>query len=199
MVPLLVQGDRTLSIYHVDQIRGFLGLPAPEHATTSYQEYVAALDRVLEAVERAVRQVPPEHLESPTPNRGRDLKELTYNIHEPITFMADSLDTRAFVWHADDFVRSRQFTTSEQLAAFCHQTRQAWLARAAAVEQTEADAVVSSERGDLTNFQILEFQAVHAGRHLRQIYVFLREIGVEPTQELTAMQMAPINIGDVVF
>jgi hypothetical protein len=199
-VPIAVLGERRLSIFHVDQLRGFLGLPLQEGVAASYQAYVAALERVLEAVERAVRQVPDAQLSTPTPNRGRDLRELAFNIHDPISRMRNALDSGTFLWATEtDFDRSRHFQSAAELADFCRDTRVNWLERAAAVDDDAARTVVQTARGVLTQQQVLEAQAGHAAQHLRQIYVFLREIGVEPRQELTRDEMVPIILGDMVF
>jgi hypothetical protein len=194
-----VLGSRRLPILHVDQLRSFLGLAAADSSAT-YQDYVAALERVLEGVERAVLQVPARHFGSPTPNRGRDLPELVFNIHDPIALLGESLDSGGFHWLTEnDRERSRRFAGTEDLAAFCREARLRWFTRAAAVDTDTAQATVLTEKGPLTNQQVLEAQAFHAAQHLRQIYVFLREIGVEPQQELTAAEMAPIELGDLIF
>ena len=199
VVPVAVLGKRRLAIYHVDQLRGFLGLP-PAEDVPPYQELVSALERVLEAVERAVSQVPEAHLNTPTPNRGRDLQELVFNIHNPIDLMRESLDTGRFDWSTtEDFQISRQFNTVTKLADFCRRTRLRWLERAVLVESTEADTMVGTPRGDLSRQQLLEAQAKHAAQHLRQIYVFLREIGITPKQELNAEAIRPIKLGEQIF
>jgi hypothetical protein len=168
--------------------------------SASYQAYVAALERVLEAVERAVRQVPDAHLGTPTPNRGRDLRELAFNIHDPIGRMRDALDSGKFLWATEsDFDRSRHFSSAAELADFCRDTRLNWLERASAADEDAAREPVQTTRGVLTQQQVLEAQAGHAAQHLRQIYVFLRDIGVEPRQELTRGNMAPIVLGEMVF
>jgi hypothetical protein len=198
-VPVAVLGERRLPILHVDQLRGFLGLPQAE-TSQSYQDYVAALERVLEGVERAVLQVPAERYRTPTPNRGRDLAELVFNIHDGIAAMHDSLDSGRFGWRTDsDFERSRRFGSTEELAQFCRDVRLAWFVRAAAVDSEMAAQPVETAKGTLTHQHVLESQAWHAAQHLRQIYVFLREIGAEPAQELHAREMAPIELGEMVF
>lgn len=199
VVPVAVQGSRRLAVYHVDQLRGFLGLP-PAKDSPPYQELVSALERVLEAVERAVQQVPAAHLNTPTPNRGRDLQELVFNIHNPINLVRESLDSGRFGWStADDFQLSRQFDTKEKLVGYCRRTRLDWLERAILVEASEVDTMVKTSRGDLSRQQILEAQARHAAQHLRQVYVFLKEIGIKPAQELNAKAIHPIKLGEQVF
>ena len=198
-LPVAVRGDRRLLIFHVDQLRSFLGLEAGNTAG-SYQDYVAALERVLEGVERAVRQVPAEHFATPTPNRGRDLAELVFNIHEPGHLMQESLDSGGFYWRTqDDHERSRRFKNTQELADFCREVRVGWFTRASAVDDETAQSTVQTEKGPLTYQQVLEAQSFHAAQHLRQIYVFLRELGVEPKQELTAADIAPIQLGDLIF
>jgi len=196
---MAVLGERRLPILHVDQLRGFLGLP-PAEDSPPYQQFVAAVDRVLEGVERAVLQVPAEHFHSSTPNRGRDLPELVFNIHDPIALLGSSLDSGSFDWRTEsDFDRSRHFNSPEQLAEFCRDVRTNWVTRAAAVDADAAAQTVQTARGPLTQEQVLQAQAFHSAQHLRQIYVFLREIGVEPAQELGASDIAPIELGDLVF
>jgi len=192
-------GDRHVLILHTDQLRAFLGLAAST-ALASYRELAGAMNRILEAVERAVRQVPSERLSDPTPNRGRDLRELVVNIHDRIPPMAASLDTGSYPWkQGDDFTASRRFTTSEGLADFCREVRTAWFLRAGRLDDDAAYEMVQTRRGPVTHLQLLESQAFHAAQHLRQIYVFMRQIGIEPDRELTAAQMAPITLGEQVF
>lgn len=180
-------------------MRDFLGLP-PGADSPPYQALVAALDRVLDAVERAVRQVPTGHLGTPTPNRGRDLRELVYNIHDPVRALGAALDAGRFERvSTEDEPRSRHFATTETLANYCRAIRQGWLRRAILVDEETAARLVPTPRGPLTNQELLEGQAGHAAQHLRQIYVFLREIGIAPVQELTAAAMAPITLGEQVF
>jgi hypothetical protein len=197
-VPVAIQGDRRLEIYHVDQLRDWLGL-AVEEGAPGYLDLVAACERVLKAVERAVLQVPEEHLGSPTPNRGRDVRELTYNIHAPLWTVADSLDTGVYRTAAKSFENSRYITSVVELAEFARVVRQRWLARALRATRDEIESVVATRRGDLSQLQLLDFQARHAAGHLRQLYVFLRGLGIEPARELTAAEMAPISLTEDVF
>ena len=198
-VPVAVCDDRRLAIYHVDQLRDFLGLPPKKDANT-YQELVTALKRILEAVERVVLQVPASHLSTPTPNRGRDLRELVFNIHHPINLMRKSYDTNRFNWSdTDDFQQSRQFNTPKKLAEFCRNTRLRWLERSISTESGEPDLIIRTNRGNLSRIQLLEAQAQHAAQHLRQIYVFSRAIGLTPEQELSAEKMRPIVLGKQVL
>lgn len=198
-VPCAVRGENHVLILHTDQLRTFLGLEAST-ALASYRELAGAMNRILEAVEGAVRQVPDERLSDPTPNRGRDLRELVFNIHDRIPPMAASLDTGNYPWkQGDDFTASRRFATGRALADFCREVRKAWFRRAGRVDDDAAYDMVQTRRGPVTHLQLLESQAFHAAQHLRQIYVFMRQIGIEPAGELTADRMAPVILGEQVF
>lgn len=198
-VPCVVRGDQHLSVQHVDQLRVFLGLP-PAEPTAPYQVWAAGLLRVLEAVERVVRQLPSERLGEPTPNRGRDLRQLVFNIHDAIRAMRDSLDTGRFNWDTkDDYVRSRPFGTTEELADFCSEIRRRWFRRTSLVDDEEAGRQVETRRGTITQQQLLESQAWHAAQHLRQIYLFVREIGIEPASPLSAEEMWPVQLGELIY
>ena len=198
-VPCAVRGKDYVEILHTDQLRAFLGLRTSE-ALASYRQLAAAMNRILEAVERAVRQVPTERLSDPTPNRGRDLRELVFNIHDRILPMAASLDSGVYEWrNGDDYGRSRRFSTTQELAEFCSNVRTAWLQRAALVDDDAAYEMVQTSRGPVTHLQLLESQGFHAAQHLRQIYVSIRQIGIAPAGEMTAAEMAPITLGEQVF
>jgi len=186
-------------ILHVDQLGDFLGMPREDRGA-GYRAMAAALRRVLEGVERAVRQLSPEQMEAPTPNRGRDIRELVFNIHDPIRSMGDSLDSGLFQWATEeDHQRSRGFSTPGELADFCRGIREGWWNRAARVDAEEADLMVETPRGVVTHLQLLESQAWHAAQHLRQIYDFLRGIGIEPEGELGAEDIRPIQLGEIVY
>jgi len=199
IVPTLVRGDRRITVLHTDQLRDFLGMP-PGDEPPAYQDLVEALNAVLEGVERAVRQTSAAQLALPTPNRGRDLRELTYNIHHPINLMRNALDGAGFQWDtSNDVAPSRGFDTPGKLGSFCRETRTAWYARASRFEAERVERPVRTARGTVSQHQLLSAQAGHAAQHLRQIYVFLREQGIEPQHELGPDDIRPIVLGAEVF
>lgn len=166
----------------------------------SYRELIGAMDRILTAVEQAVLQIPSERLSDPTPNRGRDLREMVFNIHERIPPMADSLDSGTYQWEkGDDYGRSRHFLTSGKLGRYCSDVRTAWFQRAVQIDDDEANEMVQTRRGPVNHFQLLESQAFHAAQHLRQIYAFMRQTRITPIKELTAAEMEPVVLGETIY
>ena len=199
VVPLAVQGDRHVLILHTDQLREFLGLP-PSDTRASYRELVSAMNRVLEAVEDAVRQVPSTMLSAPTPNRGRDLRELVFNIHDRIGPMVDALDSGIYAWvSGDEYALSRHFSTTAELGSYCREVRTRWFERTGRADTDSAENKVETKKGPVTHLQLLESRAFHSAQHLRQIYLFLMQIGITPAHEMSAEEMKPIILGDQVF
>ena len=141
VIPLVTQGERRLQMVYLGQLRAFLGLP-PAEDTPAYLVLVSAHERVLEAVERAIGGVPPAHLSTPTPNRGRDIREMTHNIHHMVQAMTLALDSGNLDGYPPaksyDFEQSRRFQTSAELADFAREVRSAWIERAALVDEAAA-------------------------------------------------------------
>jgi hypothetical protein len=199
VVPLAVQGDRHVLILHTDQLREFLGLTSLE-ARSSYRELASSMNRVLEAVEEAVRLIPSEMLSAPTPNRGRDLRELVFNIHDRIGPMVDALNTGIYSWvSGDEYALSRRFSTTAQLVEYCREMRTKWFEGTGRAVGDPSEKKVETKKGPVTHLQLLESRAFHSAQHLRQIYVFLRQIRITPSHELSADEMKPIVLGNQVF
>jgi hypothetical protein len=199
IVPLAVLGERSLEILHNDQLREFLGIPLSA-IRPSYRELAEAMNRVLAAVEEAVALVPSAMLSAPTPNRGRDLKELVFNIHDRIGPMVEALDSGIYAWTSgDEYAESRRFDTTEELVRYCRKARTQWFEGTCRVQDDRSEKIVETKKGPVTQLQLLESRAFHSAQHLRQIYVFLKQIGITPPYELSAEEMKPIVLGDQVF
>jgi uncharacterized damage-inducible protein DinB len=194
---MVTQGDRRLKLLFISQLRAFLGI-APDPNAPAYEDLAAAHERVLEAVERAARSVPQEDLGKPTPNRNRDIRELVYNVCEMVQAMTRSLDTHDLAGYppADkghDFKASRSLETPDQIADHALAVRTEWIERVARMDDGEAEGMVLSHAGEASQYELLERVAMHSTQHLRQIYAFLRDLGV-PAQELSVEDMAPIRL-----
>lgn len=80
LVPAVAVGER---IVHGWNPRGFaelVGVPYTEAPQLSPSELATRLDRILQAAQRAIRQVPPDRLETKTPGLDRNLRDLGYHI-----------------------------------------------------------------------------------------------------------------------
>lgn len=195
VLPVVVRGDRHLVVGHVEQLREWLGLPAEDGP--EWSALIDATERVLLAFERMLRQLPEESITLPTPNRGRDMRNMTVNVFGFLEELIVAMDTGRFSYR--DFkerdARSVDLHRVSELLEYARNARERWIARARRVPPEEVGArVVTDTKGDVTQYLALDSGGRHAAGHLRQAYEFLRQLGIEPVDEMTVDRMAPIRV-----
>ena len=196
VLPVVVRGDRRLVVAHPQQLVEFFGLP-PEDRTAEWTDLVDAAERVLLAFERLLTQLPEDRIHDPTPNRGRDMRNMTINVFGLMEELIHCMDSCQFSYqaHKDHDATYVEYASVRQLREYAAQARERWVARARRVGPDEVDAYVTTDRkGDVTQYLALDSGARHAAGHLRQAYQFLRDIGIAPMDELTVEQMRPIQV-----
>ena len=201
VLPVVILPDgRSLVVGHVAQLREFLGMP-PEEAKP-WHELVDAAERVLMAFEILLTQLPDDKITLPTPNRGRDMRNMTVNIFSLMEELIVTIDTGHFSYqaHKDHDAKSVNFTKTAELIAYAKDARERWAKRAREVAPDEVDAFVSTDRkGDLTQYLVLDAGARHAAGHLLQAYQFLRQLGMEPHEPMTREEMKPIQVQESLY
>lgn len=196
VLPVVIQGDRHLVVAHVDQLREWLGLP-PEDRRADWGDLVDAAERVLRAFERVLTQLPDDRISDPTPNRGRDMRNMTVNVFGLMEELINTMDKGHFSYqaHKDHDATYAGYGSVRELQTYAAAARERWVARARRVAPGDVNGFVTTDRkGDITQYLALDAGARHAAGHLRQAYQFLRQIGVEPEGEMTAEEMAPIQV-----
>jgi hypothetical protein len=201
VLPVVILPDgRSLVVGHVAQLREFLGMP-PEEGKP-WHELVDAAERALMAFELLLTQVPDEKITLPTPNRGRDMRNMTVNIFSLMQELIVCMDTGHFSYaaHKDHDKVSVNFTKASELIAYAQDLRQRWAKRAREVAPDEIDAFVSTDRkGDLTQYLVLDAGARHAAGHLMQAYQFMRDQDIEPAEPLTREDLKPIQVQESLY
>jgi len=201
VLPVVILPDgRSLVVGHVAQLREFLGMP-PEEAKP-WHELVDAAERVLMAFEILLTQLPDAHITDPTPNRGRDMRNMTVNIFSLMEELIVTMDTGHFSYqaHKDHDKKSVEYTRVSQLQTYAKDARRRWAARARLVTADETEALVTTDRkGDLTQYLALDAGARHAAGHLLQAYQFLRNLGIEPAEPMTREEMKPIQVQESLY
>lgn len=196
VLPVVIDGDRHLVVGHVEQLREWLGLP-PEDRRADWSALVSAAERVLLAFERVLTQLPDERIIDPTPNRGRDMRNMTVNVFGLMEELVNTMETGHFSYqaHKDHDATYVGYRSVRELQEYARGARERWAARARRMTPDEVDATVRTDRkGDMTQYLALDAGARHAAGHLRQAYQFLRQIGIEPQAEMTVEEMAPIQV-----
>jgi hypothetical protein len=195
VLPVVIQGDRHVVVGHVEQLREFLGMPPGIHAEWSV--LVAATNKVLKAFEALLTKLPDERITDPTPNRGRDMRDMTVNVFSLMECLIDAMNNNHFSYmkHKEMDATSPRFKKTSELIEYAGEIRERWLARAMKVSREEVDRLVTTDRkGDQTQYLALDSGGRHAAGHLRQAYQFMRQIGIDPGPDLTAEDIAPIQV-----
>jgi hypothetical protein len=186
-VPATIVGDRVVHGWNPKALAELVGRRYVEHEPLTPSELARRLDTVLAATQRALRQIPREHLGMKAPGRDRTVRQLGFHVfrlsaafvdtreqgHLPEAWFeesppADMADGDA-VAHYGEAVRRR-------LAVYF--ARPGW-----------CDGAVSTYYGPQSAHQFMERTTWHAAQHLRQIYWFLERMGVPADAPLTAADL----------
>ena len=200
VLPVVIQGDRHLVVGHVAQLREWLGMPPEDGA--SWHDLVDAAERVLMAFELLLEGLPDDKITLPTPNRGRDMRNMTVNIFSLMQELIVCMDTGHFSYaaHKEHDKIAVDFTKTSELIAYAQDLRRRWAKRAREVKPEEMDGFVSTDRkGDLTQYLVLDAGARHAAGHLLQAYQFMKDIGLPVKEALSREEMKPIQVQESLY
>jgi hypothetical protein len=183
-----VLGGSVQPILHVSQLAAALGLPAPAGAAGP----AAAWDlvAVLDAWHRHLTGADWKLLVTPTPSRGRSLRNLTVNTFHPIELLPGAWRTGAFAWDPDgDEEREQALGDADAVRSYAERIAAGW--NDFVLENDDAlagrDPRVSSPRGEVPFSDVLASQRWHAAYHYRQVVEFLR-LQESPLSDVLAVE-----------
>ena len=182
-VPATILGGRVVHGWNPEALAELVGRSYVEREPLTPPELAQRLDTVLAATQRALRQIPHEHLGMKAPGRNRTVRQLGFHVfrlsaafvdtreqgHMPEGWFeesppADMADGAAVARYGD--------TVRRRLAVYV--ARPGW-----------CDGTVSTYYGPQSAHQFMERTTWHAAQHLRQIYWFLEQMGVTAESPLT--------------
>lgn len=149
-------------------------------------DFFARFDAILEAVIRALSQVPPDRLVWRTPDRDRTLKVFCYHILADPNYVLDAIATQKYdgsfkLTYAESAERWR---TMEELAQFGEETRKRLAEASRSLAAEELVRSIDGYAGQTSGHELLHQVLSHTAHHLRQLYEMLRMIGVDPVSPL---------------
>jgi len=182
-VPATILGDRVVHGWNPMALAELVGVPYAEHEPLTPAELAQRLDLVLAATQRAIRQIPLEHLGMKAPGRDRTVHQLGFHVFR---LSAAFVDTReqghlSEQWFEDrppaemadgDAVARYGDSVRRRIEAYC--ARPGW-----------CDSGVSTYYGPQSAHAFMERTTWHAAQHLRQIYWFLDQMNVRADSPLT--------------
>ena len=198
-VPVVAVGDRWVAGWNPTRIAELVGFSLQER-TAPPAEIVASLLMLLDAALRAVRQVPDDQLLLKSPDRDRPLRQLAHHVFHVIEVGVDADVLGEFPaarWLAARDVP--EHTTSERIARYGEAARAKVATWFAQIDEAAFARTIDADVGPRTLGQVLERTRSHAAQHLRQIYAFLEQIGVQPDRPLTAEDLRGIDLPEAVW
>jgi hypothetical protein len=160
-----------------------VGVPWRERDPLPPDELARRLDRVLAGTQRALRQIPPQHLGMKKPGRDRSVHQLGYHVFR---LSAGFVDTREQGHLGANVFEERApagMADGEAVAAYGETVRRRIVDYVA--KPGWCDGSVSTYYGPQTTHEFMERTTWHAAQHLRQIYWFLDQMGVRADAPLT--------------
>ncbi len=186
-VPATIVGDRVVHGWNPRALAELVRARYREAKKLHPAELAERLDTVLAAAQRAIRQVPREHLGMKKPGRDRTVRQLGFHVfrvaasfvdtREQGHLTADWFEENAPPEMADGDAVARYGEAVRRRLDACY-ARPGW-----------CDGEVSTYYGPQSAPEFMERTAWHAAQHLRQIYWFLDEMNVVKDAPLTAADL----------
>lgn len=185
-VPVTVVGDKAVTGFDRRELTRVFNLEEKKEKPLADTELFERLDKVMGAVIRATRQVPPEHAMWATPDRSRPFKVFCYHILvDPIHV----LDAIAGGKYDGGFKltyneKAALFDSMEEVARFGEQCRDRVRRAGDDLKRADLDKAIDGYAGKTDGHELFHLVLSHSAHHLRQLYAMLRMVGVEPADPL---------------
>ncbi len=193
-MPAVAVGER---IVHGWNPRGFaelVGIPYTEAPQLPPTELAERLDRILQATQRVMRQVPTTRLDTRTLGGERTIRDLGYHIFRLSLVFRDAAVEDRFpeAWLLERVPAA--LSDGRAIAEYGAFVREQ-LARWFEGHGGESFArTVQTYYGPQSLLALLERTAWHAAQHLRQVYALLEGVGVTLERPLTAEDYAGLPL-----
>ena len=180
--PAVIWGDRAFHGWDPRGLASFFGIQYSEGRPLPSDELARRLDRILAAAQRAILQVPNERLQMKAPDRDRTVKDLAYHVFRLSMAYRDAMEQGMLKQEWITSGAPPEMTDGPAIARYGEEVRgklKDWMARPDAFQGT-----VNTYDGPRNALDLLERTTWHAAQHLRQLYFFLEQMGVDPENPL---------------
>ena len=199
-IPSLVVDGHTTAIYHVSQVASLLGMtPASSAESVRLAWDLAA---VLEAWSDQLAAIDFETMIAPTPSRGRTIRNLTVNVHEPVHEMTVAWEHGTFTWDTDrDEGRADRLEDEQAVRSYAEAKTAEWIMFLTdlgdELGRRRADVQAGAER--LSFDALLDAQRFHAAFHYRQLTTSLAQRGEAGPPPLQLDRLDGLRLPETVF
>jgi uncharacterized damage-inducible protein DinB len=185
-VPVTVVGDRTIIGFNRDELAAALNLSFTKEKKIADQRLFDCLDRLLEGVIRASRQVPLDRFMWKTPDRDRPMKVFCYHILADPDHTMEAISTQKYdgsfkLTYAE---AAERFSNMDEVAQFGEETRSRLHRWSKTIGSKELERTIEAYSGKTDGNELLHHVLAHTAHHLRQLYDCLSKLGVTPRDPL---------------
>ncbi len=181
-VPATIVGDRAVHGWNPKALAEVVGVPYAEREPLTPSE-LARLDLVLAAAQRAIRQVPREHLDMKAPGRDRTVRQLGFHVFRVTAAFVDTREEGHLPEEWFEESAPAELADGDAIARYGETVRRRLAAYAG--RPGWCDGTVSTYYGPQPAHAFMERTTWHAAQHLRQLYWFLDRMGVRAAAPLT--------------
>jgi hypothetical protein len=183
-VPATITGDdRFVHGWNPQALAELVGVRYDDGGRLSPDELARRLDLVLAAAQRAIRQVPREHLGMKGPGRDRSVRDLAFHIFRLSLGFREAREQGLFTQDMLNPTPPPGVETGDDVARYGDTVRQRLTEYYAKPGWCDGDT--NTYYGTHTTHEFMERTTWHAAQHLRQIYWLLERVGVTPDARLT--------------
>ena len=182
-VPATILGDRVVHGWNPKALAELVGVTYAAHEPLSPEELAKRIDLVLAATQRAVRQIPREHLGMKAPGRNRTVHQLGFHIFRLSAAFVDTREQGHLPEHVFEERPPAEMPDGDALARYGETVRER--IQTYCGKPGWCDGSVSTYYGPQTAHAFMERTTWHAAQHLRQIYWFLDQMNVRADSPLT--------------
>ena len=187
-VPATIFEGKIVHGWNPKALAELVGVEWREQEALSPSELARKLDQVLAATQRAMRQIPREHLGMKKEGRDRTVHQLGYHVFRLSVAFVDTREQGHLGSTVFEERAPADMADGDAVARYGEGVR----ARIAEYVKRPGwcDGNVSTYYGPQTGHAFMERTTWHAAQHLRQIYWFLDEMKVRADAPLTDSDLA---------
>jgi len=195
-VPVTVIGDRAVMGFNPNQISEVLQLGltvAPRDPART----IPLLGRVLEGVQRAIRQMPDEQLDWTAPDRARPMREFAFHIFRMVQTTIQGLNTGLYPPRSD--VIGRSYESFQAIADYGGTVIEEYRAWAAQQDMEALRKLPPRGADERSAIERLDLTAGHTIQHLRQLYLVLDNFGIAPKERIQDSEFPSEYVLDILW
>jgi hypothetical protein len=196
-VPATIVGDRVVHGWNPKALAELVGVSYEEGKQLAPAELARRLDAVLAATQRALHQIPREHLGMKAPGRDRTVRQLGFHVFRLSVAYVDTREQGHLSEHVFEENAPAEMADGDAVARYGETVRGRLAAYCARPDWCEG--TVSTYYGPQSAHDFMERTTWHAAQHLRQIYWFLERMGVRADSPLTDADLEGLPVPNEVW